>query len=98
MLTESEVSEAVQAMLQVLKLSQSAAAIAHDQPFRLDLLQAVAQACRDRDSGLPDILKVGVPVGIRAPILPSGIWCSKDAQGDQESIPPELHEANWGSA
>ena len=41
--------------------------ISPGQPFRLGLLQAIAQQCNDPDSGLPHILKQGVPTGIFDP-------------------------------
>ena len=72
-------------------------AIEPGQPFRLDLLRAVARFAKDPDQALVGLLSPGVRTGYFHPIEPSGVWPS--APLDQEDTPElSLHEANWQSA
>ena len=68
-----------------------------NQPFLLDLLEALLKATADPDVTLTSFLKEGVPTGVLAPIPQSGVW--RTASPDS-SPAVELAEcsSNWKSA
>ena len=65
----------------------SCAAITEGQPFRLELIGALAAALKDPDAALRSILKAGVPTGIFSPIQPSMQWPRK-----QDDLPCDAAE------
>ena len=79
----------------------SCTAITEGQPFRLELIGALAAALKDPDAALHSVLKTGVPTGIFSPIQPSMQWPRK--QDDLPCDAPDdvhlLHcSGNWTRA
>ena len=68
------------------------------QPLTLDLWRALLLFCDDIDMKLPCILREGVPTGILADILPSGVWRAVDKPERPEGVELEILEEPWGSA
>ena len=76
-------------------------AITAGQPFRLELVGALAAALKDPDAALHNILREGVPTGIFSPIQPSMQWPRK--QDDLPcDAPDDIHllhcSGNWTRA
>lgn len=71
-------------------------AMAPDQPFYLDILEALCEIVSDEDSMLPSALRQGVSTGILEPLPSSGIWIPTSS-GDAEA-PLSSHEDSWQSA
>ena len=76
--------------------------IAPGQPFRLNVLQCLASALQDKDSGLPALLAEGVPTGAFEPLPSSGQWTPAQPELDfsQEFSPASLERCrgNWLAA
>ena len=76
--------------------------IATGQPFRLNVLQCLASALQDKDSGLPALLAEGVPTGAFEPLPSSGQWTPAQPELDfsQEFSPASLEHCrgNWLAA
>ena len=74
-LSQEEQSEALAILCSALDLDlNSMKAISPGQPFRLELMQALAQRIEDPDSALPSMLAKGVHTGVFSEIQPSGLW------------------------
>ena len=72
-LSQEEQSEALAILCSALGLDQaSMALVSPGQPFRLVLMQALAQRIGDPDSDLPNMLAEGVHTGVFSEIKPSG--------------------------
>ena len=74
--------------------------IREDQPFRLLLLQAIAQHVDDPDLDLIPILLEGVPTGAFTPLPASKQWITNQLSDPQESDPLHLQHCagNWTQA
>ena len=73
------------------------ALIADGQPFRLSLLQALADITEDPDSSLPAMLREGVHTGVFSDIEPSGLWPRAKLQPlGQSGL--EVCQGNWKPA
>ena len=68
------------------------------QPLTLDLWRALLLFYDDIDMKLPCILREGVPRGILADVLPSGVWRAVDKPERPEGVELEILEEPWGSA
>ena len=67
------------------------------QPFRLNLMAALASATQDPDSSLPSMLHEGVHTGVFDEIQPSGLWPpAKLMPLSQSGL--EICEGNWKPA
>lgn len=71
-------------------------AVAPDQPFCLDILEALCDIVSDEDPALPSALRQGVATGILEPLPSSGVWIPTSS-GDAEA-PLSSHEDSWQSA
>ena len=76
--------------------------ISEGQPFRLNVLQSLAQTIQDRDAQLPIILDEGVPTGAFGPLPGSGQWPpaqeSLDFSHDFSPASLEHCRGNWLAA
>ena len=76
--------------------------ISEGQPFRLNVLQSLAQTIQDRDAQLPIILDEGVPTGAFGPQPGSGQWPpaqeSLDFSHDFSPASLEHCRGNWLAA
>ena len=79
----------------------SCCSVAPGQPFRLELLHALAQACNDPDAQLPVLLRDGVPTGIFEPIPSSMQWPQRQPSLGEDDL-DDLHllhcAGNWTQA
>eukprot|EP00439_Symbiodinium_sp_Y106_P044194 s126_g5.t1 len=76
---------------------ETMALIADGQPFRLSLLQALADITEDPDSSLPAMLREGVHTGVFSDIEPSGLWPRAKLQPlGQSGL--EVCQGNWKPA
>ena len=95
-LSQEEQSEALAILCSALELDQaSMATISPGQPFRLELLQALAKLIQDPDQDLPTVLDEGVRTGVFSEIKPSGLWPPAKLQPLSQS---EVCQANWRPA
>ena len=74
-LSQEEQSEALAILCSALNLDQaSMSTVSPGQPFRLNLMQALAKLIEDTDQDLPTVLAEGVHTGVFSEIKPSGLW------------------------
>ena len=73
------------------------ATVSPGQPFRLELMQALAQRIEDPDSDLPPMLAEGVHTGVFSEIKPSGLWPPAKLQPLAQSG-LEVCQGNWRPA
>ncbi|CAE7197288.1 unnamed protein product [Symbiodinium sp. KB8] len=96
------IAEIIRLQLSPQVPASHALAIEPGQPFRLNLLEIVAQATQDPDLGLVPILKEGVPTGAFSELPPSGIWPpaqrSIDSSSDLDPQRLEHCAGNWTAA
>ena len=97
-LSQEEQSEALAILCSALNLDQdSMETISPGQPFRLKLMQALAQLIEDPDQDLPSMLAEGVHTGVFSEIKPSGLWPPAKLQPlSQSSL--EICQGNWRPA
>ena len=93
-LSQEEQSEALAILCSALKLDH---ALMPGQPFRLELMRALAQRIDDPDSDLPGMLAEGVHTGVFSEIKPSGLWPPAKLQPLSQSG-PEICQGNWRPA
>ena len=71
--------------------------ISPGQPFRLNLMRALAELIEDTDQELPTILAEGVHTGVFSEIKPSGLWPPAKLQPLSQSG-LEVCQGNWRPA
>ena len=97
-LSQEEQSEALAVLCSALNLDQaSMSTISPGQPFRLNLMQALAELIEDTDQDLPTILAEGVHTGVFSEIKPSGLWPPAKLQPLSQSG-LEVCQGNWRPA
>ena len=97
-LSQEEQSEALAVLCSALNLDHaSMATVSPGQPFRLELMQALAQRIEDPDSDLPPMLAQGVHRGVFSEIKPSGLWPPAKLQPLAQSG-LEVCQGNWRPA
>ncbi|CAE7754378.1 unnamed protein product [Symbiodinium sp. KB8] len=98
LLSQEEQSEALAILCSALNLDQaSMATVSPGQPFRLQLMQALAELTDDPDQDLPSILAEGVHTGVFSEIKPSGLWPPAKLQPLSQSG-LEVCQGNWRPA
>ena len=94
-LSQEEQVEALAILCAALDLDQdSMASISPGQPFRLELMQALAKLIQDPDQDLPEVLAEGVHTGV---FSPSGLWPPAKLQPLSQSG-LEVCQGNWRPA
>ena len=94
-LSQEEQSEALAILCSALNLDQaSMSTVSPGQPFRLNLMQALAEIIEDTDQDLPTILAEGVHTGVFSEIKPSGLWPPAKLQPLSQSG-LEVCQGNW---
>ena len=68
------------------------------QPFCINILAGLQTLLHDEDTSLMQHLTKGVPLGVDAPIEPSGIWIPRQTVTSEDVPDLLLCESNWGSA
>ena len=97
-LSQEEQSETLAILCSALNLDQaSMATVSPGQPFRLQLMQALAKLIEDPDQDLPSILADGVHTGVFSEIKPSGLWPPAKLQPLSQSG-LEVCQGNWRPA
>ena len=97
-LSQEEQVEALAILCSALDLDQdSMASISPGQPFRLELMQALAKLIQDPDQDLPEVLAEGVHTGVFSEIKPSGLWPPAKLQPLSQSG-LEVCQGNWRPA
>ena len=97
-LSQEEQSEALAVLCSALNLDQaSMATVSPGQPFRLELMQALAKLIEDPDQDLPTVLAEGVHTGVFSEIQPSGLWPPAKLQPLSQSG-LEVCQGNWRPA
>ena len=97
-LSQEEQSEALAILCSALNLDQaSMATVSPGQPFRLQLMQALAELTDDPDQDLPSVLAEGVHTGVFSEIKPSDLWPpAKLRPLSQSGL--EVCQGNWRPA
>ena len=97
-LSQEEQSEALAVLCSALDLDQaSMSTVSPGQPFRLNLMRALAELIEDTDQELPTILAEGVHTGVFSEIKPSGLWPPAKLQPLSQSG-LEVCQGNWRPA
>ncbi|OLP83471.1 hypothetical protein AK812_SmicGene35767 [Symbiodinium microadriaticum] len=97
-LSQEEQSEALAILCSALNLDQaSMATVSPGQPFRLELMQALAKLIEDPDQDLPSVLAEGVHTRVFSEIKPSGLWPPAKLQPLSQSG-LEVCQGNWRPA
>ena len=97
-LSKEEQAEALAILCSALDLDQaSMASVSPGQPFRLELMQALAKLIQDPDQDLPTVLAEGVHTGVFSEIKPSGLWPPAKLQPLSQSG-LEVCQGNWRPA
>ena len=97
-LSAEEQSQALEILCSALDLDRdSMAEISPGQPFRLALMQTLAQRIEDPDADLPSLLAEGVRTGVFSEIKPSGLWPPAKLQLLAQSG-LEVCQGNWRTA
>ncbi|CAE7756746.1 unnamed protein product, partial [Symbiodinium necroappetens] len=97
-LSAEEQSQALEILCSALNLDLASMAVTSPgQPFRLALMQALAQRIEDPDADLPSMLAEGVRTGVFSEIAPSGLWPPAKLQPLAQSG-LEVCQGNWRPA